>query len=155
MAKRTAITAVFCVLMCVNAGASMVSFYVIETGVPENRRENQYSVFWENAFLDVFFDAGHIVCNAPILSLQGGLSGDILHQVNMLEVRDAGIDFVIIARLDYNSGAVPSEMFFYVFRVNPREKLYERQLEGREARPVREELEYMKTIARGLVTYVD
>jgi len=154
MVKRTVIAAIFCLFLCVNAGAYMVSFYIIETGVSENGSENQHSVYWENAFLDVFFDAGHVVSNAPILQLENKPSGDILRQVNMQEVKNAGIDFLIIAQLDYNADASPSEMSFFVYRINPKEKVFERQVERRPARLAREEYEFMKSIARGLITYV-
>ena len=155
MAKRTVLAASFCLFLGVNAGASMVSFYVIETGVPVNLRGNHHSVYWENVFMDVFFEAGHIVSNTPILRLESKPSGDILQQVNMQEVRSAGIDFLIIAQLDYNAEPVPSEMSFYIFRVTPTEKIYERKIDGRTARPAREELDYMKSIASGLITYVN
>jgi len=155
MAKRIVIAAVICAFLCVNAGAHMVSFFIIETGVPEDARENQHSVFWENAFLDVFFDAGHIVSNAPILRLEDRPSGDILQEIDMQEVRRAGIDYLIIAQLDYNAALAPSDMFFYVFKINPKNKIFESKIEGRSERSAREEYEYMKSIARGLIAYVD
>ena len=154
MVKRILTAAIFCLFLCVNAGAEMVSFYIIETGVQEDGRENQHSVFWESAFLDVFFDAGHIVSNAPILQMENKPSGDILRQVNMHEVKNAGIDFIIIAQLDYNSAVSPAEMSFFVYRINPKEKIFERKVEGRPSRPARDEYEFMKSIARGLITYV-
>ena len=135
--------------------ASMVSFYIVETGLQDNGRENQYSVLWENAFLDVFFDAGFIVSNAPILRLESKPENNILRHINMAEVRNAGIDYVLIAQLDFDENPAPSEIFFYIYKVNPRELVVERQINAKQHRASREEFEYLKSIARGLITYID
>jgi len=148
---------VLCIGLFINvsAGASMVSFYFIETGLPDNGNENQHSLLWESAFMDVFFEAGYIVSNTPVLRLENKPQGDILRQVNMHTVRNAGIDFLLIAQFDFNSDMIPSEISFYIYKVNPREKLFERKIDVRAGRrPSREEFEYMKSVARGLVPYI-
>ena len=144
----------FGLFLILNAEGSMVSFYLIETGLSENVSDNNYAVQWENAFMDVFFDGGLIVSNAPILRLLNKPSGDILRHVNMNEAKNAGIDFVVIGQLDFAFNGAPSDITFFIYQVTPREKILERQFQGRTSRPAREEFEYMKSIARGLITYI-
>jgi len=134
--------------------ASMVSFYVIETGLPDNGQVNNNSILWENAFMDVFFDAGYIVSNAPVLRLEEKPKGEILRHVNILEAKNAGIDFLLIAQLDFNPDLNVEEISFFIYSVSSKEKLMERQIEGRQPRAAREEYDYMKSIARGLITYI-
>ena len=146
---------ILCFFLSVAANASMVSFFVIETGLPEDGRENLNSVNWENAFLDVFFDAGHIVSISPMLRLEKKPQGDILREVDMRPLRNGGIEFLIIAQLDYNTEFTPSEMSFLVYRVNTRELITEKKMQGRQISSPREGFEYMKSIARGLIAYID
>jgi len=154
MLKRTVIAVFFCFFLSFSAEASMVSFCIVETGLAEDVSERRQSVFWENAFMDVFFDAGYIVSNAPILRIEGKSSGEIIRELDMLDFRTAGIDFMIIARLDYNSDLTLSDVSFYVYRINPEKKIHERRLEKMPPRNERDEYAYMKSIAKGLITYI-
>ena len=151
----TFLAACLYLFFAVNVHAAMVSFCVIETGLEENGQENQFSVIWENAFLDVFFEAGHIVCNAPVLRLENKPADNILRNFNMQDVRNSGIDYLIIAMLDFNSAVSPEEVVIFIYKVTPREKILERLLPERQTRTGRDELEYVKSIARGFVTYID
>jgi len=144
----------FGLFLTFSAEAAMVSFCVIETGLPENGRDNQQSVLWENAFLDVFFDAGHIIVDAPMLRMQKKPEGSILQHIDMQVMRRTGVEFIIVAQLDFNDTSSPEEITFFIYKVTPGEMIVKKQIEGRQARPAREELEYMKTVARGFTTYI-
>jgi len=144
----------FGLFLTLKAEGSMVSFYLIETGLSESVNDNQFAVQWENAFMDVFFDGGLIVSNAPVLRLANKPSGDILRYVNMNDARNAGIDFVIIGQLDFTHNGAPSDITFFIYQVTPGEKILERHIPGRTTRSAREEYEYMKAIARGFITYI-
>jgi len=137
-----------------NIAASMVSFYIIETGLPDNGKIFQQSVSWEDAFLEVFFDGGFIVSNAPILRLDDKPEGDILDYVNMHEAEKAGVDFLVIAQLDYVE-LIPSEISFFIYKVTSTKKLMESKVQVRQIKVAREEYEYMKTVVRGLVGYIE
>ena len=140
-----------------SAWASMVSFFVIETGLPESRLNNEHSVQWENAFMDVFFDAGYIVSNAPIIRFDTKPQGDILHfsGISVMEARNWGIDYMIIAQLDYSDVAQsPTNITFFIYRVNSNEKILERQITGKSYRSTREEYDDIRTITRSLVQYI-
>jgi len=148
-------TVILGLFLVFSVDAAMVSFYVIETGLPDNGRMNQHSVLWENAFLDVFFEAGHIVCDAPMLRLEEKPEeDDVLQFVNLYSMQSSGVEYIIIARLDYNNTTAPTDILFYIYKMTPGEMIVEKQIEGRQARPAREELEYMKTIARGFTPYI-
>jgi len=146
-------------LLSFNAEAAMVSFYVVETGLQSEGQvnPNQHSQRWEGAFLDVFFEAGHIVTNAPIQRLVSKPSGDILRAIyfDMQEARDSGSDYVVIARLDYgpDTGS-PVEVSFYVFKVTPQEKVYEKKINGKTYGSSSDEVDDLKAIARGLIPYI-
>ena len=155
MFKRTVIAIVLGLSLCFCAHASMVSFCVVETGVPENVDERRQSLFWENAFMDVFFDAGYIISNAPILRLGGRPSGEIIREFDVTELRRAGIDFMIIARLDYNADLTLSDVSFFVYKVTPENKIYERQLDTMPPKNEKDEYTFMKSIARGLIRYIN
>jgi len=138
--------------------ASMVAFYVVEAGGNENMENTRQGIIWENAFLDVFFEAGHIVSNAPLLRLDSMPQGDLLRSVayDVIDDRSGGIEYVIIALLDYSNNTMsPRKVTFYIYNVSTREKVLEREVPGRTYRNAREEFDDIKSMARGLVPYVN
>jgi len=140
-----------------NVSAHMVSFYVVEAGLPEYVENRHHSYIWENAFMDVFFDAGHIVCNAPILRLTARPSGDILSAVafDALDAREGGIEYILIAMLDYTPDLLSADnITFYIYSLTSRKIVYEKKITGKEYRTPREESDDIKSIVRGLVPYV-
>jgi len=139
-----------------NAEASMVSFFVIETGLPMEGATNQHSQRWESAFMDVFFDEGHIVSNSPIQRLFSKSSDDILREISLLieEAKDGGVDYVLVTQLDFNADAVPCGISFFIYRVTSQEKVFERRFTGKSYRSSRDEVDDLKTIARELVPYM-
>jgi hypothetical protein len=153
MLKRTVIAVFIGISLNFSVGASMVSFYVIETGLNDESGARQ-SELWETAFMDVFFDAGYIVSNAPVLRLENRPS-NILQVVDFNEARTGGIDYMLIVLLDYkNDIPVPGEVSFYVYRVIKREKIIEKNISIRQSKSAHEEYDNMKSIARGFVPYI-
>jgi len=147
----------FGLFLNINAAASMVSFYVIETGLPENRLNNEHSIQWENAFMDVFFDAGHIVSNSPIIRFEEKPQGDIFHSadISIMEARNWGIDYIIVAQLDYTSVLhSPEFITIFIYKVNTNEKVFEGQMDGRTYRSTREEYDGIRNIIRSLTRYI-
>ena len=150
MKKICIFIVIFGLFLNLNAAANIISFYVIESGVPEDRNEILHSVLWENAFLDIFFDAGYIVSNSPILRLDTKPS-DILDAICIDEAISAGIDIMVIARLDYAPDAhTPEEIALFIYRITPLEKILERQVPGR-AR----DLNDIRAIVRGLIPHLE
>ena len=135
----------------------MISFLVIETGLPQEGGRNQHSILWENTLLDVFFDSGHIVCNAPMLRYETKPSGDFLLSSALdmeAEALSGGIDYIVFAHLDYSQGSpTPGEISFLIYRVSGRVKVLERRITGRTYRSTGDETDDMKLIVRELVPY--
>jgi len=81
--KKFAATACVFALSAAAAPAANVSFLAIDVGAsqgePGARNSTQWenapgaghSTQWENALMEVFFDLGHIVSNAPRMQIQG------------------------------------------------------------------------------------
>ena len=164
MKKRLLIALIICIFFSFGTAAAMVSFFVIETGLPEEMDFINHSIVWENAFMDVFFEAGHIISNFPIMRLLAKPQDDILYEIdfNLEDGRAMGIDFIIITLLDFDSAGqsevsrlqTPKEISFFIFNVNTGEKSYERQIAGKTYRSASEELNDIKSIARGLIPFV-
>jgi len=157
MKKGLLIAVILGFFLNTNVWASMVLFYIVETGLPENGQISQQSVAWENAFMDVFFDAGYIVSNYPILRMETKPSADILQyiSINFSEARNMGINFLIITQLDYNAGSqYPAEITFSIYKTATNEKILERQLQGRTYRTTREEFDDIRSIIRNLTPYI-
>ncbi|MCL2214222.1 MAG: hypothetical protein FWC06_03320 [Treponema sp.] len=154
--NRIVFVVVFGLLLNIACGASMVSFIVIETGLPENVSVNQHSEQWENAFMDVFFDAGYIVSNAPILRIGSKPIGDLLSAAcDIDEIKSLGIDFLLIAHLDYSGEPrIPAEISLLIYKVTSDDRLLERQFPGKSYRSNREEHDDIRSIIRGFVPYI-
>jgi hypothetical protein len=96
--------------------AATVSFLVVETGLAEESRRPQSSLLWENGMMDAFFDAGHIVSNAPIMRIPE-LSGEKTTEklpdpirTELDQARNGGADYFIVVLLEYpasTTGGIP------------------------------------------------
>ncbi|MDR1971118.1 MAG: hypothetical protein LBQ46_04280 [Treponema sp.] len=134
--------------------AATVGFLVLETGekpeisaelspevTPANSPEVspgsfESSALWETCLLDVFFEAGHVVSNSPILRLarisgadlpgKAAPEGEFPRELGP-ELEDAalgGVDYLILALLSYPQGetdpkAKPKEVSLRVYRSLP------------------------------------
>ena len=156
MGKKCLITFMLvCVLFVSKANASMVSFLVVETGLAQTVPVREYSMLWENSLMDAFFDAGYIVSNASILRLQREPQSGFPEEarVEMNEAVRGGADFFIIAILDYDSAVwTANSVSLQMFRLNPHEKIYERQLNARTVRPSHDSI---TAIVRELIPYMN
>jgi hypothetical protein len=154
MGKKLIISVFLTVFLAINAQATMVSLFVIETGLPQEGAKNLHSQKWENAFFEVFFDAGLILCNAPMLRFESAPGRDIEYfaQEEMDEARQGGSEFFIIAQLNYPSGGSrPGDISIAMYDLDSAKKIHERKLTGKTYRNENEEISDLKTIIRGLV----
>jgi hypothetical protein len=154
MAKKIAF--VFClgVFFALNASAYMVSFFIIETGLPLEGAKTQYSKLWENTFFDVFFDAGYIVCNSPMMRIESKpkMSLEKFVQNEVDEARDGGADYFLVAQLDYSGGSTtPREVSLVLFTVTPFKLIKEQKVMERKYKSEKEEFEDLKSIVKGIV----
>ncbi|MDR2134486.1 MAG: hypothetical protein LBP27_05205 [Treponema sp.] len=140
--------------------AATVSFLVIETGLSEEAGTSQHSGLWESGLLDVFFEAGHIVSNAPILRL-GKRPGEIFPDEALGKLHEAvegGVDFFIIALLDYAPNDAiqkPDRVSLRLFNAVSRNLIYEQQYTDKTSKNSGEEFTSLKQAVRGLVPHLN
>jgi hypothetical protein len=138
--------------------AATVSFLVIETGLPSESGINQYSDLWESGLLDVFFESGHIVSNAPVLRLDyaPGEAFPAEAREALGEALDGGAEFFIIALLEYQQGSTggfrPGNVSLRVFRARNCELICEMKHTDTIVKPIKEEFDSLKNAARGLIS---
>jgi len=157
MKKRIIPVFLFGIILALNAEASLISFLVIETGLPENAGILKHSALWENAFMDVFFDSGYVVTNYPMMRLTSKSEGNIqeICGFDVSEAKDAGVDYLLIAKLEYVSAILPPQVIsFYVFRVDQHEVIYEKHVNGKTYGSDRDATDDMKKIIKELVQFV-
>jgi len=156
--KKGVAAAFFGIFLALSAEASMISFYVIETGLPLDGGRNRHSMLWESAFMDVFFDAGYIVSNYPMLRLESKPEDNIIEVsgFDVDEAREGGIDYILIALLDYDSVLQPpGEISFFLFKVIQHEIIYEKRIPGKSYKSDRETTADLKTIIRELLPFIN
>jgi hypothetical protein len=123
----------------------------------ENGR-NRHSTLWENAFLDVFFESGFIVSNFPMLRLVSKPETSIIEACGFCveEALDAGVNYILIAQLNYNNNVSrgPEDISLYVFKVIEHEIVYERHIAGRNYGSDRDATDDMKKTIGSLVQFV-
>ncbi len=152
MLKRIVFIVIIGILFTFSVSAATVSFYVVEAGINEEA-DKRVSELWETAFMDVFFDAGYIISNAPIMRLDKSPS-NILQIVDFKEASVCGIDYMLIVLLDFKVGLPsPEEVSFYIYKVNKKEKVLERKIRQKQV-PLKDDYNNMKSIARGFVPYI-
>jgi hypothetical protein len=141
--------------------AATVSFLVIESGLDMDAGVNRHSGLWENSLLDVFFESGHIVSNAPVLRLDY-----IPAEAFPAEARDeldnaleGGVEYFIIALLEYqkqgeSAGLGPRQITLRLFTTRPLKLVYEQKYNGFNPRSAREEYENLRKAASALIPRV-
>lgn len=141
--------------------AATVSFLVIETGLPRETENNIHSSLWESGLFDVFFDAGHIVSNAPIKRLDAAPRKSFPDEAraDLNEAADGGAEYFIIALLDYPQAAAnetpkPRNISIRVFRISPHKLLHEQRFSDKASANIDEEMTVIKQSVRGLVPYL-
>jgi hypothetical protein len=141
--------------------AATVSFLVIETGLPSERENSVYSSLWESGLFDIFFEAGHIVSNAPIKRLdtkpQKPFPDEARGDLN--DAADGGAEYFILALLEYPPAAAnetpkPRNISLRVFKVSPYKLLYEQRYSDRASADIDEEFITIKQSIRGLVPHL-
>jgi hypothetical protein len=158
MAKKIAFVLCLGAFFTFNAPAYMVSFFILETGLPLEGAKTPYSKLWENTFFDVFFDAGYIVCNSPMMRMESkpkmSLEKFVKDEVD--EARDGGVDYFLVAQLDYSGGSLtPSEVSLVLFNVTPFRLIKEQKVMQRKYRSEKEEIDDLKNIVRGIVPKIN
>jgi hypothetical protein len=147
----------FCLLVSAPLSAATVSVLVVEAGLPKESSAQNYSAMWENSLMDVLFEAGHIVSNAPMLRLsknaQGGLPDEADQDMN--EAQKSGMGYFLIAVVSYpppRSGAPrnsePYQVSLRLFDSKSPEMLHEVNYTYKTPKSDKEEYENIKKAIR-------
>jgi hypothetical protein len=161
--KRSYVLALVLFLPASQVFAATISFLVIETGIREGSPVNESSTLWETTLLDVFFDAGYIVSNAPIMSLPNPADKEIPDEVrgNLEDAVQGGADFFILALLDYQGAAAgnfsnikPQGVSLRLFSTNPYKFIYEQSYAVPAQSSGNDELTNAKRIARMILPHL-
>ena len=133
--------------------AASVSFLIIETGLSEGMPISRHSTLWENSLMDVFFESGHIVSNAPRLRLQvaPGEGLPIQAEMDFQDAVEGGMDYFIIAIISHPA---PNNVSLRLFSTESEEVLFEHNYTDVTTRSVREELEAVLDEVRVLAAHV-
>jgi hypothetical protein len=142
-------------------GAANVSVQVIEAGIPAESGANQYSGLWESALLDVFFESGHIVSNAPVLRLDY-MPEEIFPdeaRKGLDEAIEGGMNYFAIALLEYNykseGGArKPRSVRLMLFRTDGCQLVHELRHTDAKVKSLKDEFDSLILTARKLAPHV-
>lgn len=125
--KRIIFALAVCIIAASPLCAANVSFLMIETGRTGDNLSNQYIYMWENSLMDVFFDSGHIVTNSPILRLSQKPSDGFPNEAerDYELAKDGGMDYFIVAIIDYAARRVTLRLFSTNSTLLIREQIYQ------------------------------
>ena len=139
--KKLSFAVILGILGLLSLNAATVSVLVVETGLPPGNGCTPSAGVWESGFMDTFFEAGHIVSNAPCMQIAAAFdsnadrtasSGVLPREVNsdFDQARIGGADFFVLVILDYKEESIehPKDVFVRVFRVSTGELLHETKI---------------------------
>jgi len=133
----------FCVIAISPLRAATVSFLVMEVGVPTEAPASEQSIMWENGLLDVFFEAGHIVSNSPIMRVaqRPGEGFPDEAERDFEFAKEGMMQYFVIAIVNHPT---PYNVSLRLFRTDSQQMIIERQYTGRTYRSKREEIEAIR-----------
>lgn len=162
MIKRRLIPVVCLLFLAASLQAATVSFLVIETGLPAETESSLHSSLWESGLLDVFFEAGHIVSNAPIMRLSRKPAKVFPDEAkaDLDEALEGGAEYFILALLDYAAPAQtdiqkPTNINLRLFKTKPYKLIYEQQYADKSSQTLNDEFTSLKQAVRGLIPHLN
>jgi hypothetical protein len=158
--KKALIVPVLAGLLGFPLSAATISFLVVETGLQEGNSAAESSGIWENALMDAFFDAGHIVSNAPIMRLNGNPGGIFPSeaQKDFDEAVAGGADFFVLALIEYQGPPdkpKPQAISLRLFKTTPYKFMFEQRYAGKPDIPPGEEFAGAKDAGRTIISHLD
>ncbi|GHU92305.1 hypothetical protein FACS189479_00820 [Spirochaetia bacterium] len=140
-----------------------VSFLVMETGLREDAKANEYSSLWENSLMEVFFEEGHIVSNSPVLRIDQKTKAAAEDRefpneasADLGEARDGGVDYFVLATLDFpaGDGKTPGDISIRLYKTRPYQFLYEERYAGKSSSNKNDEFARIKQTVRRLLPHL-
>jgi len=147
------------VLLAFPVSASMVCIVVVETGLNHGVSSGQYTSLWEDGFMSVFFDAGHIVSNFPSARMDSrpalDLSGVI--REDFIDAVIGGADFFILCYLDFSvqgGRGVPAGIEVKIYSTHTGNLIHEQRFPAGSGRNLNEEYQMAQSAARTIVSHL-
>ena len=127
-----------CAISVTQLGATTVSFLIIETGLTMENSASRHSILWENSLMDVFFESGYIVSNAPLLRLLHKPDEGFPYEAerDYIDAVEGGVDYFVIAIVEHPA---PHNVSLRLFSTNTREMIFEQSFTDRTFQSAREE----------------
>ena len=139
--------------------ASMVSFLVVETGLPEGAVSLPYTGLWEGGLMDVFFDAGHIVTNSPAARIEKRPARDLsgLLEDDYRAAVSGGAEYFILAYLDFSrrgERAVPVTMTLKLYKTDSQKLIFEQNFAAGSGKDNNEEYKIAQNAGRTIIQHL-
>jgi len=157
--KRISGTVVFFLLFSFSASASTVSFMVVETGLNDGIASPQSSSrIWEEGLMALFFDAGHIVTNNPVLRMDTQVPAEIRGTILEYDFNEAvtgGAEYIVLGFLEYEVQgirAAPLRMNIKIYSAFPEELVFEQVFPV--GRNTAEENQLVRSAGRTIITHI-
>ncbi|MDR2343773.1 MAG: hypothetical protein LBD86_04490 [Spirochaetaceae bacterium] len=157
--KPLLLTVLSALLPVTQSGAATVSIMIIETSGNPNAVSGTAGI-WEGGMMDVFFELGHIVSNAPALNVLQA-DDEVLNSEARSGFEEAdrnGADYFVVARLDYPIGGEvkgtqkPERVSLKLYKIHPYGILYDKNFDADFS--THETLSNAKKAAMILATYL-
>jgi hypothetical protein len=158
---------IFLLLLClvlagfaaVPAHGSMVSVLIIETGLGQESVVKDYSTLWEDGIMGVFFEAGHIVTNGPVIRLESDHITEFPDeaQADFYEASEGGAEYFVLVLLEYKNqdGTFkPSGVSLKLYSTIPRKLIYQERFSAGQTAGSREEHAQAREAARVLISHI-
>ena len=149
--KRLGTLTLLLILLYTPAFASLVSFSFVETGIGNEITGTQHGSVWEGGLMEVFFNAGYIVTNSPLLRVERkpdqALSGNILSEFE--DAVEGGAEFFVLGFLECEAEggrAIPIHMTIIIYETDSREQIFEHIFPISNVRTLAQEFEFAKDV---------
>ncbi|MDR2095442.1 MAG: hypothetical protein LBP76_07980 [Treponema sp.] len=160
MFKKRLYGMAFIILLPLPLCAANVSVLVAETGLQEGSPPFAVSGIWEGILLEVFFEEGHIVSNAPVARLPAfpdkELPGEVIS--DFYEAAGGGAEYFILAILDYSGVKQDGkqkqpDVHLRLFRIRPYKMLHKMYADLSKEKAVNEDFTLIKRQIERLTVY--
>jgi hypothetical protein len=157
--KRTLIVLVLAGLFTLPLSAATISFLVVETGLQEGGSAAESSGIWESGLMDAFFDAGHIVSNAPVIRLRENPGGIFPGEAkkDFDEAVAGGAEFFILVLIEYQGPPdrpKPRAVSLKLFKTTPYTFIFEQRYAGKPDLPPDAEFAGAKDAGRTIISHL-
>ena len=143
------------ILCALPAGASNVTFLVMETGLRQGSPSAQNHAVWENGLFDVFFETGHIVSNAHYLRIYEKPGDSLPYDAerDYIDAREGGMDYFVVAIINYTTQKgmeipKPQNVSLRLFSTKSEQMLYEQTYTYTTTKNEREEYDSIRDAIR-------